>query len=149
MCDARCQRKVDHTEDPGKDFVCRKPHSVRDLPKNLVNSHVPLLFKLPPTFLGLLEGIRLATEVGNKTEFLYPCFCPKRQKPPCQQNMTCNISPVTTELFILYPSMCNIQIIVCANGIIKYILKYVGKFNQGNCVIASVNAHTGATQIGS
>ena len=29
-CDPRCQRRVDHTGDPEKDFVCRKPHSLRD-----------------------------------------------------------------------------------------------------------------------
>ena len=91
----------------------------------------------------------MATEVDGTFEYEHAYFRPTRHMPPCQRNATCNMSPVTTELFILFGSMCNIQILVCANGIVKYILKYMGKFDQGNRVVASFNPHTGATQIGS
>ena len=67
--------------------------------------------------------------------------------PPFQRNDTYNMSPVITELFLLFRSMVNIQIVVCANGIVKCILKYVGKFDEGNRVIAHANAHTGAIQV--
>ena len=104
---------------------------------------------LSPTCLEALVRIGLATEVDGTFEYEHTYFRPTRHMPPCQRNATCKMSPVTTELFILFASMCNIQIVVCANGTVKNILKYVGKFDQGNDVVASSNTHTGATQIGS
>jgi len=66
--------------------------------------------------------------------------------PPCNQNATCNMSPVITDLFILF-SMANVQVIGHDNGIVKYILKYVAKFDQGNCISASTDIHTGSLVI--
>ena len=58
------------------------------------------------------------------------------------------MSPVVTELFLLFLSMVNAQSVGHANGLAKYILKYVGKFDQGNRVTASANPHTGSLQVG-
>ena len=116
---------------------------------NLAHSYVSLPVTLSPTCLEALVRIGMATKVDGTFEYEHAHFRPTRHMPPCQRSTTCNMSRVTTDLFILFGSMCNIQIVVCANGIVKYILKYVGKFDQGNRVVASFNPHTGATQIGS
>ena len=50
---------------------------------------------------------------------------------------------------LLVKSMCNVQSITHANGIVKCILKYVAKFDLANPVIVSANAHTDSTQVGS
>ena len=59
------------------------------------------------------------------------------------------MSPVTTELFIFFCSMVNIQIVVCSNGIMKYILKYVYKVDEVSRVIAAAGAHSGNVWVGS
>ena len=45
--------------------------------------------------------------------------------------------------------MCNVQSVTHANGIIKYILNYIAKFDLANCTMASANIHTRDTQVGS
>ena len=59
------------------------------------------------------------------------------------------MSPVTTELFIFFCSMVNIQIVVCSNDIVKYILKYGCKIDKVSRVIAAAGAHFGNVWVGS
>ena len=51
--------------------------------------------------------------------------------------------------FLLVKAMCNVQSVTHTNDIIKYILKYIAKFDLANCSMVSTNAHTGDTQVGS
>ena len=81
-------------------------------------------------------------------EFHHPYFCPTRHMPPCNSNAKCNMSPTIAELFLFFRSMTNVQILAHASGIAKYILKYVGKFDQGSRAIASVNTQTGNIRMG-
>ena len=68
-CDQRCQRRIDHTGDDSKDFVCRKPHSLRDSQDNLVHSYVPLPVTLSPTCGEILERIGLASSDDGKVVY--------------------------------------------------------------------------------
>ena len=68
---------------------------------------------------------------------------------PYNWNATNNMSPIILELPLLVELMCNVQSVTHANGIVTYILKYIGKFDLVNRVIASSNAHSSTTQVGS
>ena len=85
----------------------------------------------------------------HELEFKHAYFCLTCHMPPCIQNATCNMSPVLTELFILFLAMVNAQATGHDNGIAKYILKYDAKFHEGNRVLASTDARTGSLKIGS
>ena len=85
----------------------------------------------------------------HELEFRHAHFSSTHHLPPCNRNSTCNMSPVLTELLILFLSMVNAQAIGHANDIEKYVLKYVVEFDQGNRVLASTDTRTRFIKIGS
>ena len=149
MCNARCKRRIAPGDGP-ESFVCRKLHAVKDSPDPARHQFIEMKFQFSQSCIKALERCGLCKVVSEyETEFHHAYFCSSRHIAPCNYNTTCNMSPVLTELFLLFLSMVNAQLIGHANGIAKYILKYVGKFDEGTRVIASANAHTGAVKVGS
>ena len=54
------------------------------------------------------------------------------------------MSPVIPEFFAVTKSMQNVQILHGTNGVAKYVVKYIVKFDQGNRCVVWANSHTGA-----
>ena len=50
--------------------------------------------------------------------------------------------PIKINFFIALKSIQNAQTFDHANGLSKYVYKYVGKFNEGNYIILYQNIHT-------
>ena len=148
-CGPRCLIRIGPGDGP-ENFRCKKIHPVRDSPNPTEHQFIQMKFPYSPGCIDALEKCGLAEVIAeHEIEFKHAYFCSTRHMPPCNQNATCNMSPVLTELFILFLSMVNVQAIGQASGIAKYILKYVAKFDQSNRVAASANTRTGALKIGS
>ena len=60
-----------------------------------------------------------------------------------QANHTSNMSPVTKEYFAATRSIKNAQVISGTNGMSVYVMKYIVKLDQGNCVTVWVDSHSG------
>ena len=148
-CKPRCQMRIKPGDGP-ECFKCKKIHAVRDHPDPTQHAYIQIPVKLKQETLDMLVRIGMAERVDDdNVEYSHPFFKPTRHMAPCVSNAEDNMSPVTTDLFILFKSMCNVQFICCSNGIVKYILKYVAKFDECNRVTASSNIHTGAVEVGS
>ena len=102
---------------------------------------------LTPSSLEALEECGLCNIEEDESEFLHPYFTPNSHMALCDWNATNNMSPVVLELIMLVKAMCNMQSITHANGIVKYILKFIAKFDVANRVIALANARTGSTKV--
>ena len=148
-CKPRCLMRIKPGDGP-ECFKCKKIHAVRDHPDPTQHGYIQIPVKLSQESLDKLVRLGLAERVDDdNVEYKHPYFKPTRHMAPCVNNAEDNMSPVTTELFILFKSMCNVQFICCSNGIVKYILKYVAKLDECNRVTASSNIHTGAVEVGS
>ena len=150
-CGQRCKRLITSTKDGDpKNYKCRKKHPVKDSPDCSSHQYIPMNVTLSPSCIQALLDCGLCTlDENEEIKFSHPYFCPTSHMAPCNMNADCNMSPIITELFLLVKAMCNVQSVTHANGIVKYILKYIAKFDLANRVIGSANAHTGTTQVGS
>ncbi len=147
-CSARCLRRIGPGDGP-ENFRCRKLHAVWDSPDPTRHQYIPLPVNLSEGCKSSLVACGLCTvDEDGKPEYHHPYFKPHRHMAPCNRNARCNMSPTPTELFLLLRSMVNAQWMGHSNGIAKYLLKYVGKFDQGNRATASANPHTGAIRVG-
>ena len=149
ICGERCKRLVTSTKDDDpKNYKCRKKHPVKDSPDCSTHQYIPMNVTLSPSCIQALQECGLCTtDENDEIKFLHPYFCPTSHMAPCNMNADCNMSPVITELFLLVKAMCNVQSVTHANGIIKYILKYIAKFDLANRAMASADAHSGATKV--
>ena len=60
---------------------------------------------------------------------------PKRHMGMVQASDTSNRSPVIKEYFAATHSMQNAQVISGTTGVSVYVVKYIVKLDQGNCMI--------------
>jgi predicted GIY-YIG superfamily endonuclease len=144
-CNARCKRRVG-TGNSEADFECRKLHSVRDCPDTTRHNYVPIRYNFQQPMLEVLEDIGMYD--SNEGTFELQYFTPKRHMAPCNMNADCNMSPVIPDFFIALKSMQNAQALDHSNGLVKYVCKYLGKFDEGNYVVLCRDIHTGQWVLG-
>mmetsp|Transcript_10982 Transcript_10982/g.23255 ORF Transcript_10982/g.23255 Transcript_10982/m.23255 type:complete len:323 (+) Transcript_10982:3908-4876(+) len=147
-------------KDGPENFRCRKPHAVRDNPDLLEHSYVPIPYKFQEATMEVLEELGMYFPLGaeegegisNEDEryespmggtFTHSYFVPKRHVAPCNPNATCNMSAVIPQFFVATKSIQNAQSLNYTNGIIKYVCKYLTKFDDGNYVLLCQDIHTG------
>ena len=147
VCNPRCfklRKKGESTV-----LECRKRHSVFGSPDSTSHQYIPMKVNLSPKCIEILHEIGLChTDENGQVMYDHQYFRPTTHMAPCTKNATCNMSPIISEIFLFFCSMCNVQSVGHANGIIKYILKYVGKFDLANRAIASTDSKTGNTKVG-
>ena len=116
----------------------------------MCHSYIPMNSPYSQSYIYALAKFGLAEVVSEyKVEFKHAYFQATRRVAICNMNATCNMSPAITELFLLVLFMVGVQGIGYVNGIAKYILSYVSKFDECNRVKGSANANTGALKVGS
>jgi hypothetical protein len=67
---------------------------------------------------------------------------------PCIMNAICKMSPILPTHFMVLRSMTNAQIVLQASGVLKYILKYIAKRDEGNKAILFANGRTNDIWVG-
>ena len=145
-CNERCQMKCGPGDGP-ENYKCRKMHSVHMCPNPTTHNFIQFPPKYPSNVLDALHDCGLySPESGT---FHHSYFTPTRHIAPVVTNATCNMSPVIGEFFIATESMQNAQVLLHTNGVAKYVVKYITKFDDGNLAIMYVDAHTGAVKVGS
>ncbi len=136
VCGLRCEVRRDSN---GK-LRCRKRHPVYGSPNCACHQYVDMDVPLTPTCSEVLKRIDLEH---------HRFFHPRTHVAPCINNATDNMSPTIPELFFLFRSMVNTQSITHGYGLVKYLLKYISKFDVARRVMSYANEHTGATRVGS
>lgn len=145
VCDQRCKVRIG-SGDTEDDKRCRKQHPVKDSPDPSSHNYIPFNFKFQDHTLEILEQIGLYS--SETKEFHHPYFDPKRHMAPCMTNATCNMSPVIPDYFVAFRSMQNAQALDHTNGVAKYVVKYISKFDEGNYVVLCQDIHTGEWVLG-
>ena len=145
-CSPKCLVRI------GEDkYVCRKPNYLK---MNPAPNNTREVYKELPNDMSL-ETLRLLEKVGviDKIEIdevqdymkpfisRIPYFHPRRHIPPVNWTHDMNISPVEGYTFSYCQSMQNIQVITNTGGCNKYTIKYCGKLDAQNYVIAYTDAH--------
>ena len=140
-CNSRCQAAVS----PGV-FRCRKlnnlkvttdntKHVFKPLPNDYSAACIDRLIQI-----GLVEPLSI-NEEGYQRPFKssIPFFHPARHIPPTNPTNDMNISPVEGYTFSACRSMQNAQMLTACGGVKKYVCKYIGKIDEQNYIVVSVD----------